>query len=233
MSSANSWMVWMFLAMSCSVAAAGETPLDEMLLRRGAARDLAGVESLRERAMTSPDHRYAYLLARYLADPDRFVDAFVREFPANASMTYVYALELAIGTDGAQLTPYFLYAFDQLGMLAIQGKVEAIGKLYEVMLHSDAVVSEAVCESIYQTIERHPASAVERLAALEVSRRRGIYDVCLSEVMPADAVEPIKQSIGKPEHSPHAEVVKEILAALEQDATGSSRGRLPEKGDPP
>jgi hypothetical protein len=191
-------------------------PLAAELMDLAAQKDTEGLMALEARAMKSPSSRFAYHLARYIADPDGYVETFIVEFPtsSDAVMGYIYKLEISTRPDGGLITPRFLYSFDALGMLASAGRASAVGKLYRVAIHADAVVSEFVCERIAQIITRETSIALDELAKLSMDDRRHVYG-CFGTASSAE-ISQMRSSLETREDGEQAEIAREVGAALDR-----------------
>jgi hypothetical protein len=169
----------LLVSIGCSFAggAGGEPTLAEILMLKAAEKDVRGLTALRDRAMVSPDSRYVFYLALYIAAPKDNAATFVQNFPTSseAVMGYIYTLELAQSRNGARLTPSFLYSFSELGKLAFEGNPEAVQKMYLITAHSDGVVKEFVCENVTHIIANDPITALNELYKLSLSQRQEVY----------------------------------------------------------
>jgi len=199
-------------------ALAGKHDEDQLVvttMKRAAAKDVKGLIELQGQAISSPADRYAYHLARYVADPKGYGAIFVSEFPASSSgvMGYVYKLELARGDDGSRLTPTFLYAFDQLGNLAISGNPEAVEKLFMVTNYSDGVVTEFVCEKVAQVIARDVTLALDKLSKLNIFQRQRVYK-CFG-ASSANEISSRRQAMVKQQQGKYSNIVQEVIGALD------------------
>ena len=87
-------------------------------------------------------------------------------------MSVVYGLEVSVSRDGRPLTPGFLYSFDQLGELALEGRPNATRKLLRAAANSDGAVSENVCESTLDLIVARTTACVSELSELTPVRVR-------------------------------------------------------------
>lgn len=207
---------WLLVGSGVSSAGGdGHEDLTVILMERGRAKDTAGLEKLYEQASTSPENRYAYHLARFIADPDGYASTFIQEFPdgSGAVMGYVYGLELAKDKDGRPLTPHFLYAFDQLGNLAIGGNSAAAGKLYQVAMHSDAVVTEFVCERVARVVTEQTSTALRELAKIAPDQRKRVYS-CFGAASAAE-LSSMKSSLEKRISGSDGTLAQEMISALE------------------
>lgn len=170
--------VVLFVFIKCSFAGGVDEPaMTEILMLKASAKDVRGLMALRDQAMVSPDTRYAFYLALYIAAPKDNASMFVHNFPtsSDAVMGYIYNLELAQNRDGARLTPSFLYAFSQLGKLAFDGNLEAVQKMYLITANSDGAVKEVVCEELTHIIANDPITSLNELNKLSLSQRRQVY----------------------------------------------------------
>lgn len=193
----------------------GIDDLTLMLMEKAAARDTAGLLRLQDRAMLSKTNRYAYHLARYIADPQGYAETYIAEFPSTPGdvMGLVYVLELAKNINGKQVTPYFLYSFDHLGKLAIDGSSEAADKLFNAMLYSDGVVTEFLCGSICKLVADKTSIALDSLSKLSTNQRMRVY-LCFGSSASSNEISDIKRSLEKHFSESHLVVGQEILDAL-------------------
>jgi len=214
------WMIVLgvLLAIANGSVAGGDSAdaLVDELMSKAAVKDVAGVVALEDRAMKSPGDRYAYHLARYMADPDSYADTFIEEFPASSDgvMGYVYQLELATRSNGTRLTPHFLYSFDELGKLAAGGRPGAVAKLYGVTLHSDGVVTEFVCEKVAQVISGETKIAVDELRKLPLEQRKRVYS-CFGAASGGE-ISSMRASVKAIRSGEQAEIAREVEQALDQ-----------------
>lgn len=200
----------------CSFAGGvGEPTLVETLMLKAAAKDVRGLTALRDQAMESPDTRYVFYLASYIADPKNNAETFVKTFPtsSDAVMGYIYTLELAQSRDGVRLTPSFLYSFSELGKLAVEGHPEAVQKMYLITAHSDGVVKEFVCEKVTNIIADDPIMSLNELYKLSLSQRQQVYScfgtASMNEI--GDMRKALEKTFRK-----HNSLAKEILEELEK-----------------
>lgn len=203
-----------------SVALAGSDDtgaLLTVLLQRGKARDSEGLRALEAKVeeARSPRVRHAYQLARYIADPEGYAAQYVAEFPEDYAgvMGAVYEVELARGPDGQQLTPRFLYSFDELGKLAQRGQAGATRKLFIVAGSSDGVVTGSVCEGVIKMLIDQPARSVEALSSLAGGQRKKAYGCFYAT--PADELEAVRTSVSGLRGGKHDEISRELLQDLQ------------------
>lgn len=186
------------------------------LFERARNKDVEGLVRLEAEAMSSasPIERNAYHIARYMADPERYADRFVDEFPESGSeiMGAVYQIELAKAPDGERLTPRFLYSFDELGKLAGQGQPAATRKLYIVAINSDGVVTDFVCGAVSAVLTNQTAIALKELGTLSGDQRKELYS-CFSTASMTEA-DALRSAIGRYRTGENAPVAQEVLAAL-------------------
>jgi len=188
--------------------------LTSLLMERATAKDIEGLLELRDQAVLSKKNRFAYHLARFIADPKGYSETFIAVFPSNDVMGYVYELELAQTKDGQQVTPYFLYSLDQLGRLAIDGNSDAVKKLFDTMIHSDGVVTEYLCERISKVIESKMGIALDSLSKLSTIQKKRIY-ICFGDSASADEISNVKSSLEKKLSENHINIKREILEAID------------------
>jgi hypothetical protein len=208
------------LAISKGVGAGGDESEELMtqLFQRASAGDTKGVETLEPKVkqIHSPIVRYAYQIARYMANPVAYAQGFVDAFPENSEgvMGGVYQIELAKRADGQRLTPRFLYSFDELGKLAERGQSGAARKLFVVAGTSDGVVTEFVCEKATRVLVVQPAESVDALAKLGDDQRKKVYG-CFHSSSVAE-LESIRASVSGLASGKHVEIANEVLASLKE-----------------
>jgi hypothetical protein len=111
----------------------------------------------------------AYIVALYVASPDRYAKEFVSQFPVDYSgiMYDIYdQIELP------QLTPKFLYAFDALGAIADHGDRLAIKKIALGLIHSDGVVSEEYCDNLQRVFGKYRDEVSNVLKSLSADEKK-------------------------------------------------------------
>jgi hypothetical protein len=204
------------LALLFCGTAFGADELVVTLMQKGAAKDTTGLIEFQGRAMASPATRYAYHLARFMADPDGYAATFIAEFPTTSGgvMGYAYQLELATDADGKGLTPYFPYAFDELGKLAIGGNSSAIAKVYLARLHSDGVVTGSLCQSVSKVLASQPVVGLNELEKLSIEQRQGVYS-CFGSAS-AGEISRVRKAMTEPLGGSEKVIASEVIKALDE-----------------
>ena len=129
------------------------------------------VESLRGNILAKEDQA-AYYLALYIADPNRYKQQYVDNFPTDDSgimFNYYERIELN------RLTPSFLYSFSELGLIAQAGNSKAIEKVIIGLNHSDGVVAEEFCDVLIKTFVKQLSKTVTTLAGTDKGERQKSY----------------------------------------------------------
>lgn len=177
-------MVMLFACGGPRVAASGDSgDLVARAFERANAGDVAGVRAFKSALAdtANPGLRYAYRLARYIAEPMTYAPEFVEAFPTDTSvMGVVYGIETTTGLGGKPLTPRFLYSFDELGRLAQAGQQDAPRKRFLAAANSDAAVAEFVWEQVVKVIASQPSLSITELSALRPAEREKAYGCFLS-----------------------------------------------------
>jgi hypothetical protein len=186
------------------------------LFERARAGDTKGLQGLASKVdeARSPTVRYAYQLARYIADPQGYAAQYVAEFPEDSAgvMGAVYEVELATRADGRRLTPRFLYSFDELGKLAERGQPGATRKLFVVAGNSDGVVTEFVCEQAIKALVGQTAKSIDALSSLQEGQRGKTYG-CFDGAS-TDELQALRASLSGLPAGKHDEISRELLRAL-------------------
>jgi len=215
-------MIAVFLVGSLSVGLSARVNGDDSdalmanLFQRAKAHDREGLVALESRVAESQSSalRHAYRLARYIADPEGYAAQYVLDFPEDSAgvMGAVYSVELARGPDGQPLVPQFLYSFTVLGKLAERGEPGAARKIFIVAVHSDGVVTDAVCEKAVKLLVDQPAQSVATLASLQESERQKVYGCFFAT--PRDDLEAVRNAVVALPAEKYEPISKEILEAL-------------------
>jgi hypothetical protein len=111
----------------------------------------------------------AYIVALYVASPDRYAKEFVSKFPVDYSgiMYDIYdKIELP------HLTPKFLYSFDALGAIADHGDRLAIEKIALGLIHSDGIVSEEYCDNLQRVYGKYRDEVSDVLKSLSADQQK-------------------------------------------------------------
>jgi len=132
-----------------------------------------GIKSRNDRTLN-----IGYSLALYIASPKKYKNEFVESFPTDHTglMDNLFALMEAEG-----LTPSFMYSVEAIGKIAEGGNEQAIEKLFQGCLHTDAAVTVSFCEAIIRSFEMQTEKSLRIFSGLDEKQRRKIYPLCFED----------------------------------------------------
>lgn len=146
------------------------------------AKNVSGIEEIeKSKTASTPEMRVAAAIALFIADPERFDERLVADFPTdrNGVMGIVYeGIELQRDEKGEGLTPEFLFSFSALADIAMRGDELAAKKFFMVTATSDGVVAELLCERTLDFLSRRAGMALDGLLQVSSAERAVVIGKC-------------------------------------------------------
>lgn len=136
--------------------------------------DVKVLEELRNDIMVKNNRTLtnAYLLALYIASPEKYKQQYVEDFPVDYDGIM---FDLYESIELKKLTPKFLYSFESIGVIAKEGNEKAIEKILQGSINSDGVVSELFCNILIQLFDKQPQKTLKMLSGLNKEQRQKEY----------------------------------------------------------
>jgi hypothetical protein len=174
------------------------------------AHNVKALEELREdtRSRNNRTVTNAYLLALYIASPQKYEQEYIDGFPENYEgiMHDLYeTIELK------QLTPTFLYSFESIGSIAKDGNEKAIKKVLQGTIHSDGVVAEVFCNVLVDLIQTQTRKTLKALSQFGNEERKKQY-LCF-KLLGYGGLDSLKKTLREMRHGASASeevVIQEI-----------------------
>jgi hypothetical protein len=161
---------------------------------------LAGeIKAKNDRSLT-----IAYSLALYIADPVKYKQQYVIAFPTDSDgiMWDLYEhIELT------NLTPRFLFSFDAISSIALEGNDTAIDKVLNGCLHSDGVVAQCFSDAMEELFEKQNKKMLLSLLRFEKIKRDEAYSFITTTFTFGENVAPFRKRL--------AELKKEALIEVQ------------------
>lgn len=194
---------------TCNAENADESSLISKLFTYAKESNVQAIEQMKAdvEAVGNSSATNAYSLALYMANPQKYEDQYVDNFPidTNGIMHDLYEnIELK------QLTPSFLFSVESLGKIAIKGNDKALQKILRGSMHADGAVGEMYCDYVGKLLDAHLQRTVTALSRVDIDERKGAYE-CL-KLLPANNVAAVKKNAKKINTSDQKiiQVIKEL-----------------------
>ena len=112
----------------------------------------------------------AYSLALYIADPEKYKQQYVDNFPTDSEGTNYLTEQIEI----KELTPSFFF-IDAIGLIAKGGNDKAIEKVIIGISHSDGGATELFCDYLGKLFDKQPQKTIKAFSRIEERQRQNAY----------------------------------------------------------